>query len=373
MTQAGCVAACGDPCSNSWYQDGTCAANCPTFPESTTTTAGPTSSTTTTSGLSSTSAPPPPPGSPDLEFFRAAVPYHTAAQTVAAIAAVFNPQRSRRRTLCYHAFAKQFPRNGLPLYVIEAAADGRWTVPDGPNVWRLDWEPDWFAKEHLLNHALRRLPDRFDAVLWTDTDALFRDPDFAAKLQAELQRHDVVQAASDLLFLDQFGRQTLDAIPSLMAVRTGLRPKSQIRQEWPGLAWAARRDLLETAGGLYDRCVTGGGDDGWACCVCGDDLRGRLSIWNRLLIDDVLRYCDRVRPLIKSVGVVDTVARHLYHGDLGHRQYWTRHQILHTYEYDPQQHLALDSAGILRWTPATPPGLRAALRDYIHGIKEDLT
>jgi hypothetical protein len=299
--------------------------------------------------------------------------YHPQRRSVAAIAAVFNPQRSRRRLLCYQTFAKHFVRHALPLYVVEAAAVGRETVPDGPSVLRVPWEPDWFAKEALLNYAIRRLPDRFDAVLWTDTDVLFDDLDFADKLQAALRQHDVVQAAADLVFLDQFNRPTMAAIPSLMAVRTGLRGKSPLRQEWPGLAWAARRDLLETVGGLYDRCVTGGGDDAWACAVCGDDLEGRMKSWNQPLIDDVARYCGGVRPLIQSVSVVEVSARHLYHGALEHRQYATRHQILHDWDFDPQTHLVGGNDGILRWTDAAPSGLRAALRDYLHGTKEDLT
>ena len=166
---------------------------------------------------------------------------------------------ARRR--CVDAFARQYPAIGLDLFIAEGSLDGRWEIPDGPRVYRFDIDPQTclFAKENLLNLAIDRLPDRYESVLWIDADVLLLQHDFADRLVDALHRHVVVQAFRRLMYLNSDGAPQLAWRQSVAArnIENGTR-SADPRQAFPGLAWAARRELLARVDGLYDRVIIGG-------------------------------------------------------------------------------------------------------------------
>jgi hypothetical protein len=78
-----------------------------------------------------------------------------------------------------------------------------------------------------------------------------------------------------------------------------------------------------------------------------------------------------MKPLVKSVGYVHAQGIHLYHGKLSNRQYVHRNRVLKKVHYDPDKHLEYAPNGTLRWSNEAPQTLRDAVREYIHGRKED--
>jgi hypothetical protein len=74
---------------------------------------------------------------------------------------------------------------------------------------------------------------------------------------------------------------------------------------------------------------------------------------------------------ITSVGFAPSRGVHLYHGHLKNRQYASRNEVLRMVQFDPQRHLDYSPNGTLRWSPEAPAELRAAVRAYIHGRRED--
>jgi len=308
----------------------------------------------------------------DVEKHFADLPYHPSIRNIAAVTCHFNPQRSQSRVRCYETFARQFPRIGMELFTVEGSLDDRWEIP-GACRFALDPESCLFAKESLLNLAITRLPDHFERVLWIDSDVLILDRDYAEKVAAALDASPVTHGFSLLRYLGPNGEQKTDWRSSLGWVNHQRKSHdSTLHPAYPGGIWAARRELLVSVGGLYDRCITGSGDVAWASAAYGAKARSNQMVhWSDALVRGVLDYCARVGPLVDRVGCVDAKAVHVYHGELKHRQYQARHRVLRETDFDPERHVEYASNGTLRWSDTAPAALRNGVRNYLLNRGED--
>ncbi len=72
-----------------------------------------------------------------------------------------------------------------------------------------------------------------------------------------------------------------------------------------------------------------------------------------------------------SVGYVDAVAMHLYHGDKQNRQYRNRHNVLREHGFDPARHLERNSDGMLSLSDACPIKIRNWLSDYMLHLRRE--
>jgi hypothetical protein len=303
-------------------------------------------------------------------------PYHFVSQRIAAVSCYFNPHNSEARRRCFWMFSQQFPRIGMNLFTSEGSLDDRWEIPESHHAhrWQLDPEACLFAKENLLNLAIARLPDHYDRVLWIDADVLMLSHDYVDRLAESLDAHPVVQAFQELRYLGPDGGSETGWRSSLGYSNAKEKTHSANHHKggsYPGLAWAARRDILANVGGLYDRVITGGGDVAWATAVYGDKHVPYMRYWSKNLIADILRWGESVKPLVYSVGYVPARGVHLYHGKLASRQYVRRNEILEEVQFDPQRHLDYSPNGTLRWSSEAPASLRDSVREYMHGRKED--
>lgn len=307
----------------------------------------------------------------DADKHLAAMPYHPLVRNIAAVTCHYNPQRSQARIRCYETFARQFPRIGLDLFTAEGSLDDRWEIP---GAWRYDLDPEacLFAKENLLNLAIARLPDRYDRVVWIDSDVLMLNHDYVDILAQSLEKNPVVQAFQELRYIARDGGWQTGWRSSIgyINAKNGTCV-AEPKEGYPGLAWAARRELLANIGGIYDRVITGGGDVAWCCGMWGDLRPNYTQQWSQALVADVRRWATAAKPNITGVGYVQARGVHLYHGTLKHRQYSRRNEILGEAQYDPQLHLEYAENGTLRWSAAAPKSLRDGVREYMLGRKED--
>jgi len=310
----------------------------------------------------------------DVERHILQIPYHAVSKTIAAVACYFNPHRSRSRKQALCPFVRQLDPLGLDLYTIEGSLDARWDIPYGPTANRvhIDLAAAMFHKEALVNIAITRLPDKYEKVLWIDSDVIMLAHDYVDQLTDALTKHRVVHAFSELQYLGprnepQTGWRSGVGYRNWQQGTKSANP----HQAYPGLAWAADRQLLAEIGGLYDRCITGGGDVAWSCAVYGDNHVPYTKHWSPALIADVLAYSSRVYPLVPSVGYVQARGVHLYHGRLSSRRYVERNQMLGREQFDPHRDLTYAANGTLRWSDQASPALIASVADYIHGRKED--
>ena len=137
-----------------------------------------------------------------------------------------------------------------------------------------------------------------------------------------------------------------------------------------GLAWAARRTLLDKHG-LYDGSIVGGGDRAIVCaalgrfdyCVEAQRLGSReekhYRRWGEPFFADVRA----------QVGYLEGRIFHLWHGNVKARGYARRH-CLAELGFDPFTDIAVDANGCWRWN-SDKPDLHEYVRSYFASRNED--
>jgi hypothetical protein len=296
-----------------------------------------------------------------------------------AITTFFNPAGYRSKPFNYRVFRQ---RLAVPLLTVELSfgaefelanddADVLLQVRGGDVLWQ---------KERLLNLALRALPPQCETVAWIDCDVVLSRPDWPAVAAEILQSKAIVQ-----LFHERYSlpRATLpeEAQPDhaaghgvayLLAQR--LSSPELLAERWGvslGLAWAARRQLLESHG-LYDMGVLGGGDRALACAVFGQ-FEALQSAWNanQRQMEHFLAWA---RPFHEAVrgeaGYVDGAVFHLWHGHKHDRLYVERFADFARFDFDPFADIATDAAGCWRWS-TDKPAMHRYVRDYFAARRED--
>lgn len=292
---------------------------------------------------------------------------------LAFVTCFFNPHRGVNRVLIYPRFAHAIKQHG-DLFCIEGLFGGASSQVD--STWQVSIDPHavFWHKESLLQLAIDRLPDEYDAVCWVDSDVIFEaTPGMAARIIEALSSHAVVQPWTEIKYLGPDGKPISEWQRSMaLANRHKSNPNANPKYSFPGMAWAARRDTLAKIGGMYTRAITGGGDVAWAAPAWNDLDTLHDRQWSPALVDSV---CDWGRALTREtggiVGMVEARAFHLYHGRLHHRQYVERNAIFGECNFDPAIHLTTASNGTLRWSPRAPAALRQAIARYMHSRRED--
>lgn len=231
-------------------------------------------------------------------------------------------------------------------------------IPGGYNHWRLQrgLDPAYllWQKEALLNLLLRDLSPQYDAVAWIDADILFRDAEWYAQAERQLERDHAVQLFSRCRHYGPDGATVIDVRQNILLGRGH------------GYAWAARREFLVTTGGLLDWHVTGGADTfmGEAWLDRATDRRCSRAMWQT--------YVEWMAPLpaSRSIGFLPGEIFHLWHGDASRRRPpgWSRFLLAHN--FDPRRDVDRDPGGLLRWTGANP-ALEAAVSEYFTRRRED--
>jgi len=143
------------------------------------------------------------------------------------------------------------------------------------------------------------------------------------------------------------------------------------RSALPGLAWAAKRAILEEHG-LYDAMIIGSGDTSIFHAMYGhfehELERRHLSgahedhflSWARPYYQNVAR----------RVGTVVGRVYHLWHGEFVNRNYRGRHRLLADFDFDPSLDLMIGENGAWQW--ARPrPDLEVFLERYFFSRAED--
>jgi hypothetical protein len=240
-----------------------------------------------------------------------------------------------------------------------------------------------WQKERLLNLALAALPPSCRKVVWLDCDLIFEAPDWPGRTSELVDRFALVQpfahvhrAPRDwrpgepldaLGVLDAFGH----IVETRMSIEDCLWSLGEDARCARGMAWAARRDLLERHG-LYDRCVVGGGDAALLRSAFGlaDLAAGRLHMNGAAtghFLDWARPFHDAVRG---SVGYVPGDVVHLWHGDLPNRRYQQRFADFGAFGFDPVGDIATDENGAWRWG-SEKPEMHDFVRRYFADRRED--
>ena len=292
-----------------------------------------------------------------------------------AITSFFNPAGFLRRLKNYRRFRAALP---VPLATIELGFGGEWhltsqdaelyvPIGDGDVLWQ---------KERLLNLLLPRLPAECRHVAWLDADVLLADPDWPRRAVEALARAPLVQLFSALHYLDREGSQhegdgmkVRSVVAEVQAGQTAAEVLERVTDRTRGapsggMAWAARRELLERHG-FFDASVIGGGDTVLTCAAYGvAQVAARLHHMNPMHAARYEAWANAFhRDVAGQVGLVEGEIRHLWHGELAARNTKGRHVALAAQAFDPGVDLVSGSQGAWRWASAKP-ALHALLRDY---------
>lgn len=302
-----------------------------------------------------------------------------------AITAYFNPVGYERRLANYHVFRS---RLSVPLVTVELAYGEEFELGEGDAdvLVQLRSTDILWQKERLLNIALTALPLTCRKVVWVDCDVVFGSDDWAQRASRRLDDIALLQPFSRVHYLTSdagpngFRPANAEMTRSSLAAMTasGLPAGNWLtelrdRRHPPGvgLAWAARRDVLDR-NGLYDACVVGGGDRAIVAAASGSF--SELMDSQNMNLSQRLAFLNWARPFHTETGSVDGYVDgnlfHLWHGKSGDRSYGERHAGLSAFEFDPSVDIAVDENGALRWN-SDKPALHEYVRAYFLSRNED--
>ena len=279
---------------------------------------------------------------------------------LAAVAAHFNPSGCELRERCLAEFAGRFLATGIPLYIV--------TAPDTA-------APIW-QKERLLNRAIRELPSSVDKVIWIDGDLLIDAeslPNWAMEVSAMLDRWPVVQpwTTADFLGIDgnktngPAGQENVASVPYSNHVFDSLEPAGNRVSSglppngWPGFCCAARRDVLDAIGGLYEYDLSGPNDVLMSLAFYGDFDNFFLMRYNPEFKRHFQPWAMRAFEIVQGkVGFASAKLMHLWHGPFNERRYLERTVRLYQAGYDPARHVTTAADGLLTLTDDCPDEVR---------------
>lgn len=327
-----------------------------------------------------------------------------------AITAYFNTAGWSSRLENYHLFRQAL---NIPLLTVEWSPHGDFRLGKGDAdcLVQLAGGDLMWQKERLLNIALASLPDHVKYVAWLDCDLMFVEAHWSEQARGALQDHPFIQPFRDIHYLDDETTRLLAGSnhPPLQEIirRSGLPLRHsfatlyerlgegvvaqdlaiRFKRQNPfesynvmlrpayGHAWAARRDLLANIG-FYDRCVLGGGDLFLCYGLIG---KADALVANHLGIgwdyytggDSYQKWAEQASSSCRGMlASTNSTLAHLYHGELGNRQYKSRIDGLAAFGLDLDRDLSTSDGMPWSWARQRAE-LNAYFRQYMQNRRED--
>lgn len=320
------------------------------------------------------------------------------------VTSISNPSGYKSRYKLYHEFKKYLKQfKNVVLCVVElAVGDQEFGVTQYPaeiiddevNVAylldenlievRLRSDQVFWYKENMINIGIEQLPEDAKYIAWVDADVVFLNPNWVQDTIDALKEYPVVQMFGEYINLDSqnhvlnqadgFIKTWIDHRDKLFYAEkcvdnqyTGASKdnKKKVQKGVTGLAWAARRDVLEQLGGLLDWMIVGSSDWYMAYALIG------LSEHTNNTFPLYKVFQDKCNAIVNNqVGYVRGCAVHYWHGSKKKRGYDTRWRILFENKFNPEIDLARDKNGLYRLNPEKP-NLMAGLIAYFNSRDED--
>lgn len=306
--------------------------------------------------------------------------------TLWAITSYFNPSGYKNRLKNYRIFRQKLT---VPLATVELSygSDFELHPGDADILIQLCGRDTLWQKERLLNIAIESLPDDCDRVAWLDCDVVFEKKDWHVCANHLLDQFSLIQLFKERCNLardeekDPLSCSHIESTANSIGYKIATReviPEDLRNSNAPlvhcstsGLAWAARRDLLEEHT-LYDACIIGTGDRAILCAALGsfEYAMDALELTGRR----IEHYLAWARPFFAevggNVGYLDGRIYHLWHGDLKDRKYQLRHHGFKQFNFDPFTDIAIVENGCWRWN-SNKPDMHDYVKTYFEGRNED--
>lgn len=276
------------------------------------------------------------------------------------VTSYFNPGNNPYQLENYHKFVDKLGVVARERLVTICLHHGEMPAIQNSSGYRMDLAVDrleyaMWQKEALLNVAIRKILalGNVDAIAWLDADIVFHR---SADIMVE-QAEGLFARGFDILQL--FDRCQYIGKNNIENERPGVVFSGKNRTACYGMAWAAKREVLEGKG-LFDVSITGSGDAYMAEAWFGR-VAQRMSIASKAMH---AYYATWVPKKTYKIGYLKSGITHLYHGDLKNRRYGYRLHLMKKHKYDPTKDIERDEVGLLRWTENNPK-LRREVTDWI--------
>jgi hypothetical protein len=297
------------------------------------------------------------------------------------ITSYFNPARYKTKRQNFEAFMDGMAKQNVRVRVIELAfGDDEFELDKSPDVLQFRGSDIMWQKERLLNVAVTKLPKSCTKVGWFDADLIFKEPDWLERTSEALEDSMVVLPCRHAVRLkrgnvaDGPGLLYESFASCFVRDRSLARTRLFNQHGHTGFAWAARREFV-TQCGLYDACLTGSGDHlmahAFAAAVAKSPCMPHLIGPSPAYRQHFVRWAVQARDFIGGkLGVVPGRILHLWHGDLGDRNYALMNRQFMTFGFDPDAHIRVGSDGLWEWSGA-PEQMRQWARDMFEVRNED--
>ncbi len=298
----------------------------------------------------------------------------TESTTLAAIVPFYNFMQADSRIRNYHQTVKHLRDRGFAVYVAEAVLEGQaFEIPQDDRTRRFIVRDPLFIKESLFNVMLSDLPADYTHVAWLDADFVFDRPDIVDATLDALDRWPIVQTFRTLEWIDEHGKPEQGRHRNYAGAGYRIaEQKERAFGRWPGGAWAARREVLDEIGGLYDGYPAGSCDVLALGGFLGTTGSRYFRRYSAKTIEHYTLWRDHAYSVVRGkIGYVDAVASHLFHGVLKNRQYSQRHTKLKSENFDPSRHLERNADGINQLSAACPPAVREWLNSYMLKLRRE--
>jgi hypothetical protein len=298
------------------------------------------------------------------------IPIKPHPETLYVVTVIFNPFRYLSRYRLYKAFAKHVEDGGAKLLTVEIAlGDREFEVTDPADQWniQLRTNANLWHKERALNIGFNRLAQlvpewKFGA--WIDADIVFYRHDWAQETIQMLEHHAVVQMFGVAANMDPQGYRQWDCESAFREfvekrIRSGCDFYGAGSGGHPGLAWAARRDALDTLGGLIDWCPAGGGDTYMANALRGywqkgDSNHKTILEFSPEFVAKCGHWAKRADLLKQNVGYVHGTVAHNWHGNSFQRGHKIRWDALMKHRFNPHTDIVMATNGLWDWAGNKP-------------------
>ena len=260
---------------------------------------------------------------------------------VCILTCFYNPTNSENRTQNFYKFLDSVKSNGMEdhLFVCEITKNDQPRLTPTKNHFLLLSEDDLWHKECAINFLIKKIPESYTKIIVSECDLIFNDPGWIRNTSDLLNEYVFVQPYDKIKYLGPIE----GSYDSFYAGIVSYMQKSRVIDFGnPGALVAYRRDYLRAVGGLFDKCVVGGGDTINIIPFFIDNFV-KLDFLNRICPDtrvEVLDYINNCVNFIENSGLgsatylKDVFLIHLFHGMIKHRQYDSRYKIINKITFE---------------------------------------
>ena len=210
---------------------------------------------------------------------------------------------------------------------------------------KFDLQSPIWVKENLINLAIQSLNNDWEYVCWLDKDIHFLNPNWDIDTINKLKEYDIIQPWSRVLFLNknyEIDRNIKSNNENSFVTmfnncsdpnkEKGFLSYGKVKElgyesrvGHPGHTSATNRKFYEKIGGLFDRCIVGGGDS-FLLCVIDQEFDLPYLKLKEHYKSFYAQYINLARGT--KVGCIEGTIAHYFHGDMENRNYFNRYKLL---------------------------------------------